>query len=114
MNSKKRKKIREEVIDTACRREAENFFYELKDNVQIYKKIRKLDNFKQDKIADKFVAWWELERYAKHPHALILLYENMNRINEFIGSYNPLDGFRQLQIKLILLYKYLQMYEMDK
>lgn len=40
--------------------------------------------------------------------------EYINRINEFIGSYNPLDGFRQLQIKLILLYKYLEMYEMDK
>ena len=114
MNSKKRKKIKEEVIDIACRREAENFFYELKDNVQIYKRIRKLDNFKQNKIADKFVAWWESERYAKYPHALILFYENMSRINNYVGSYNPLDGFRQLQMKLVLLHRFLEIYEMDK
>ena len=114
MNAKKRKRIKEDVIDITCRREAENFFYELNDDVQIYKKIRKLDNFMQNKIADKFVVWWELERYEKYPHALILLYENMNCINNYIGSYNPLDGFRQLQIKLVLLHKYLEMYEMDK
>ena len=114
MNSKKRKKIREEVIDITCRRKAENFFYELKDNVQIYKRIRKLDNFKQNKIADKFVAWWESERYAKYPHALILLYENMSLINNYVGTYNPLDGFRQLQMKLVLLHRFLEIYEMDK
>lgn len=114
MNAKKRKKIKEEVIDMGCRREAEKFFNEIDDDVQIYKKIRKFSNFKQNKMADKFVAWWELERYYKHPHSLILLYENMNSINNFIGSYNPLDGFRQLQIKLELLHKFLEVYEMDK
>lgn len=114
MNTNKRKRKCEKVIDEECRREAENFFHELKDNVQIYKKIRKLDNFKQNNVADKFVAWWELERYEKYPHALILLYENMNRIDTLIGSYGLIDGFRQLQAKLVLLHRFLEMYEMDK
>lgn len=114
MNMKTKKRKTEDEIDPECKKEAERFVRDLTDDVQIYKKIRKLDNFKQNINADNFVAWWELGRFANHPHALIILYENLECIENFIGNYTMWDGFKQLQVKLELLYIYLIMYEMDK
>lgn len=114
MNKKTKKSMSEEEIDAECRKEAERIFLGFKEDIQIYKKIRELDNFKQNKNADKFVAWWDSERFADYPHALIILYENLECIESFIGNYTMWDGFKQLQVKLELLYIYLIMYEMDK
>ena len=57
MNMKTKKRKTEDEIDAECKKEAERFVHDLTDDVQIYKKIRKLDNFKQNINADNFVAW---------------------------------------------------------
>ena len=114
MNKKTKKSMAEEEIDAECRKEAEKFISGIVDDIKIYKKIRNLENFKQNENADNFVAWFESGRFTNHPHALIILYENLECIENFIGNYTMWDGFKQLQVKLELLYVYLKMYEMDK
>ena len=105
-------KIPDDYIPVDCWREAKEFFITIRDDVDIYKKFKCFPNMKQSEEADKFVAWWDLARYADYPHSLILIYENLDDINNQIGSYGILDGYGQLQFKLIQFYKLLKEKEM--
>ena len=105
-----------EYVPAEIRKEAFDFFMSIKDDVEIYKKVRQLGALKESKTADKFVAWWDLERFAKYPQALIILYEHMGTIYDFIDEYKRegkhFDSFEQLQLKLVLFYSFLNMYRM--
>ena len=108
----RRFKIPDDYIPVDCWREAKEFFITIRDDVDIYKKFKCFPNMKQSEEADRFVAWWDLERFADYPHSLILIYENLDDINNQIGSYGILDGYGQLQFKLIQFYKLLKEKEM--
>ena len=43
-----------------------------------------------------------------YPHSLILIYENIDEILRTVGTYDVMDGFNQLQLKLVLLYELLK------
>lgn len=106
--STRRFKIPDDYIPIDCWNEAKEFFISIRDDVDIYKKFKCFPNMKQSEEADKFVAWWNVGRYADYPHSLILIYENLDDINKQIGSYGILDGYGQLQFKLTLFYKLLK------
>ncbi len=92
--------------------ESKNFIQVITDDVEIYKKIRNFDSVKKSDEADKFVAWWDLKRYTEVSHALILIYENLEKINMTVGNYDVLDGLNKLQMKMILFYRLLKKQEM--
>ena len=77
-------------------------------DVELYKKIRTFPDFKQDIEADKFIAWWELDEFDNYPHALYILLENVDKIDETIASQNFVDAFDQLKMKMILFYRLLK------
>ncbi len=107
-----KKKDDEEYIPVEIWREARKFINEVTDDVGIYRKIRDLGSITQNDEADKFMVWWEFKRYVDFNHSLILLYENMDDINNKLGSYNVLDGFNQIQMKMVLMYRLLKENEM--
>lgn len=87
--------------------EAKKFIQDITDDVDIYNKFRTFEkNLNEEAL--KFVAWWEFKRYLDFPHALFLLYENFENINKAIGNYDVMDGFNQLQMRLILYYRLLK------
>ena len=87
--------------------EAKSFVQNITDDVDIYNKFKTFEkNLHVDAL--KFVAWWDFKKYLDYPHALILLYENMSKIDEAIGEYEVFDGFNQLQMRMILYYKLLR------
>lgn len=49
-----------------------------------------------------------MERFADYPHSLLLIYEHINEINNKTGDYGVLDGYGQLQFKLIQMYRLLK------
>ena len=105
---KRRIRVPDDYIPVDCRREAKEFFVMIRDDVEIYKKFKCLPNMKQSEEADKFVAWWDLERFAECPLSLILIHDNLDEINNRIGNYDVLDGYGQLQFKLIQFYSILK------
>ena len=102
----------DEYIPMELWREARQFILDISDDVEIFNKFRNFEGIEINDEALKFVAWWEFKRYREHPHALILLYENLTKIDEEIGTYDVMDGFNQLQLKLVLLYELLKKNEM--
>ena len=98
----------DDYIPKECWDEAKCFFAEITDEIEIYKKIRKLGSVKQNDEADKFVAWWELGRYCDYNHSLFLIYENIGTINSSVGEYDLQDAFMQQQMKMVLLYRLLK------
>ena len=98
----------DEYIPMELWREARQFILDISDDVEIFNKFRSFEGIQINDEALKFVAWWEFKRYREHPHALILLYENLTKIDEEIGTYDVMDGFNQLQMKLVLLYRLLR------
>lgn len=89
-------------------KEAKHFFLNIRDDIDIYQKFKFLPGTKQNEEADKFIAWWNLAGYKDYPHALILIYENLELINNTIGKDDVLDGFGQLQFKLVQFYRLLK------
>lgn len=89
-------------------KEAKSFFEELKGDVEIYKQFSKLENFPPDVEADKFAAWWEVTGCLEHPDSLWVLYENIEAITSEIGNYDLVEGYYQLRMKLILMYRLLK------
>ena len=88
--------------------ESKNFIQVITDDVEIYKKIKSFDSVKQSDEADKFTAWWDLKRYRDYHHALIVILENLPKINNAVGNYDLLDGLNKLQMKMILFYRLLK------
>lgn len=105
---KRKFKIPENYIPTDCWRDAKDFFVSIRDDVEIYKKFKCFPNMKQDEEADKFVAWWSLERFAEKPEALLLINDHLDEILKTITTGNFIDGYEQLQYKLILFYRLLK------
>lgn len=97
-----------DYISVELWREAKSFVQNITDDVEIYKKIRILENFNQNVEADKFVAWWDFKRYLDNQHSLFLIYENLDNITSYVGKYDVMNGFYQLQQKMILLYRLLR------
>lgn len=87
--------------------EAKDFIQDISDDVEIYNKFRTFEK-QLNEEALKFIAWWSFTRYVDYPHSLILIYENIGRIEIEIGSYDVLDGFRKLEHKFVLLYRLLK------
>lgn len=105
---KRKFKTPENYIPTDCWREAKDFFVSIRDDVDIYKKFKCFPNMKQNEEADKFVAWWSLERFAEKPEALLLINDHLEEILKAITMSNFIDGYEQLQYKLILFYRLLK------
>ena len=82
---KRKIKTPDDYIPMDCWKEAKEFFLSIRDDVDIYKKFKCFQNLKQSEEADKFIAWWEMERFADYPLSLILIYENLDEINTKIG-----------------------------
>ena len=93
-------------------REAKKFIQDITDDVDIFNKFRNFDNLKIKEEALKFSVWWGFKRYLDYPHSLILIYDNLDEITKKIGTYDVMDGFNQLQLKLVLLYELLKKNEM--
>lgn len=98
----------DDYIPVELWREAKSFVQNITDDVEIYKKIRILENFNQNVEADKFVAWWDFKLYQDKQHSLFLIYENIENITLCVGKYDVMNGFYQLQQKMILLYRLLR------
>ena len=101
-------KIPDNYIPIDCWKEAKEFFLSIRDDVDIYKKFKNFPNLRQNEEAEKFIAWWDLERFADNPLSLVLINDNLNKINEKVNSCNLLDGYEQLQFKLIQFYRLLK------
>ncbi len=102
---KRKFKTPENYIPRDCWRDAKDFFVSIRDDVDIYKKFKCFPNMKQNEEADKFVAWWSLERFAEKPEALLLINDHLEEILKAITTGNFIDGYEQLQYKLILFYR---------
>ena len=100
-------KAADDYVPVEIWHEAKDFIKDISDDVGIYEKFRSFENNLSEE-ALKFSAWWSFKRYVDYPHSLILLYENIERIQIEIGTYDVLDGFRQLEFKLVLLYRLLK------
>lgn len=103
-----KKKDQDNYIPIDIWRDAKEFYVSLKDDVEIYKKFKCFPDMKQSEEADKFVAWFSMERFADYPSSLILINEHIGEIIKNVSSYNLLDGYEQLQFKLIQLYRLLK------
>ena len=88
--------------------EAKNFIQDITDDIDIFNKFRNFENLEIKEEALKFAAWWDFKRYMDYPHSLILIYENIDEILRTVGTYDVMDGFNQLQLKLVLLYELLE------
>ena len=91
-----------------CWNEAKEFYLTLRDDVDIYKKFKIFPDMKPSEEAEKFAAWFTLERFVDYPRSLILIYEHMDEIDKKTGDYGVLDGYGQLQFKLIQMYRLLK------
>ena len=100
-------KVADDYVPVEIWHEAKDFIKDISDDIEIYEKFRALENNPSEE-ALKFSAWWSFKRYVDYPHSLILLYENLERIQTEIGAYDVLDGFRKLEYKLVLLYRLLK------
>ena len=80
-----------------------NFIQDITDDIDIFNKFRNFENLEIKEEALKFAAWWDCKRYMDYPHSLILIYENIDEILRTDGTYDVMDGFNQLQLKLVLL-----------
>ncbi len=89
-------------------KDATAFFKRITEDVEIYKKIKLFDSVKTCFEADKFVAWWDLQRYADYNHSLFLLYECQEYIDSQKISVDILNSFDRLQSKLVLFYQILE------
>lgn len=98
----------DDYIPVELWREAKNFMQDMTDNIEIYKKIKSFGSVKHNEEADKFVVWWEFKRYLDYPHALGLLYDNVSAVDEAVGSYEVMDAFNQLQMRMFLFYRILK------
>lgn len=103
-----KKKDQDNYIPIDIWRDAKEFYVSLKDDVEIYKKFKCFPDMKQSEEADKFVVWFSMERFADYPGSLILINEHIGEIIKNVSSYNLLDGYEQLQFKLIQLYRLLK------
>ena len=83
--------------------EAKNFIQDITDDIDIFNKFRNFENLEIKEEALMFAAWWDCKRYMDYPHSLILIYENIDEILRTVGTYDVMDGFNQLQLKLVLL-----------
>lgn len=79
--------------------EAKNFIKEVNDDVSIYKIICKTDGLPPCEEADKFCAYWDLERYKDFPHALIVLYENKPLIDMRFNVNDVMNAFECFQLR---------------
>lgn len=96
-----------EYLPSEICHEAKIFFDEITWDVQIFNQFKTFEkNINEEAL--KFAAWWDFMGYIENPHSLILLYENMNTIYKTIGEYKVMNGFNQLQMKMILLYRLLK------
>lgn len=97
----------EDYIPIELWHESKNFLEEINCDIEIYEKFKAFEkNLNEEAL--KFEAWWNFKRYADFPHSLFLLYENILKIDEKIGGYDMLDGFRKLETKIVLLYRLLK------
>ena len=70
------------------KKEAEDFISLMDQNVTIYQIIRRSSSAHAAPCpeADKFAAYWSLASYNSYPHALITLYEGIDKIDESFGT----------------------------
>ena len=105
---KRRFQVPQNYVPSDIRADAKDFFVSIRNDVTIYKKFKCFPDVKQNEEADKFVAWWDFERFADNPMSLILIQEKLTEILKTITSNNLIDGYEQLQYKLILFYRLLK------
>ena len=105
---KRKIKVPDDYIPIDIWREAKEFVVSTGDDIKIYKQFRSFPTSKKSEEADKFVAWWEFGRFRDFPHSLILLYENLEEIYKTIGCDDVMNGYEQLQFKLIQFYRILK------
>ena len=105
---KRRFQVPQNYVPSDIRADAKDFFVSIRDDVTIYKKFKCFPDVKQNEEADKFVAWWSLERFAEKPEALLLINDHLEEILKAITTSNFIDGYEQLQYKLILFYRLLK------
>lgn len=79
--------------------EAKNFVKEVSDDVEIYKIIAKTEFLQPCEEAEKFCAYWSLERYKDFPHALIVLYENKPLIDMQFNVNDVMNAFECFQMR---------------
>ena len=100
------KKVNDYVPIEFCHA-AKEFVLEISGDVKIFNQFRQLEkNISEEAL--KFAAWWELGRYLENRHSVVLLNDNINEVYRTIEMNNVLDGFNQLQLKLVLFYRLLK------
>lgn len=85
-------------------REAKEFVKNVQDDVDIYKLYQKTGSITPCEEADKFCAYWNMESYEKHPHALITLYEYKPLIDKKYDIGNVMNAFECLQMRFKTYY----------
>lgn len=94
----------DDYIPVELYHEAKDFVQNVSEDVEMYVKIKQLKAIQPDEDADKFVAYWNLERYEDFPHALITLYENKYEIDSAIFEENLCNAFEVLQQRMKAYY----------
>ena len=106
--TKRQIKMPDDYIPKDIWKEAKKFVFLIEDDITIYKQFQSFPNSKQSEEADKFIAWWELGRFMEFPHSVMLLNESLDDIYKTIGSDDVMNGYEQLQFKLIQFYRILK------
>lgn len=79
---------RDDYIPHECARKAMDFVRTFNEDIKIYRQLKSFGLAKPDGEADRFAAYFYMGSYAKHPHALVTLYEAREEIDAAFGNYD--------------------------
>lgn len=97
-----------DYIPSECIKDALFFVQKTSEDVKNYQFFQKSKIIEQNSKAECFCAWWNLHNYEFCPHALIMLYDAENEIDEEFGEHNVQNVIQFLQHRLIGFYDLLK------
>ena len=80
-------------------REAKSFVENMDGDVSIFHNAEEVMTLPKCIEAEKFCAYWAMESYQNHPHALIVLFENKPDIDDKYNIHDIVNPFECLQLR---------------
>lgn len=91
-----------------CVQDALFFVQRTSEDVKNYEFLRKMKTTPPSAKADCFCAWWNLHKFESCPHALIMLHDAEEEIDEEFGDHTVQNVIQFLQHRLIGYYDLLK------
>jgi len=89
----------DDYIPVELWREAHSFIENMNGDVSIYHNAEEVMRLPECIEAAKFCAYWSMEGYERHPHALITLYEHKTDIDDKYSINDIVNPFECLQLR---------------